>query len=34
MQDHLTCENEEKPEDEVEEKLIKNKVSFLMLFKD
>jgi len=35
MQDHLTCEGEEKQEEEteVEEELIENKV-FLMLFKD
>jgi len=32
MQDHLTCEDEEKQE--VEEKLIENKVSFFMLSKD
>jgi len=28
MQDYLTCEDEEKQEEEVEEKLTENKVSF------
>jgi hypothetical protein len=34
-QDYLTCEDEEKQEEEAKENLIQNKVSFFfMLFKD
>jgi len=35
MQDHQTCEDEQKQEEEVEEELTENKVNFFfMLFKD